>query len=339
MKKLYSLILLLAALILVQVPAMTQTNPGLFFMEDCTTLANPVAYHTACVNIGSSGSLTQGSIYVATDDTGDSWQLIGPAVAPDLDSVVGTGNSTDGCTQSDPCLFGNGTIKWKVYCDDTNVCIIEPDTAANTQTRIMTNMTWCLYDVEGTSCIETVDPDGATPNAIWQYTTNYKPRKTVAFNAVSLSTDGTNCADPSEQTINSGPKVFTIRCTDAAGVIHGAILMPDSWDGGSLTFTIYATHGTTESIGTDGDVAASCRADSGAISSTYGTAIALDIDVTTANDVEMATSAAVTPNGSCAGGNWLYWKWTKDAAGSDANSANTDILGFNLEYTVASRSD
>lgn len=326
----------------------TAGNLGKAILIASTTVASLPTGETGLLRIVTDGTDATdcdtggGSSIVICFYNGTSWSAAGSsggAEADTLDTVIGRGNTTDGCTQADKCQFGNGTVYWDIYCDDTNVCYFETSEASTLRLRARTNQNIELYDEEGAAAILTIDPDAASTLAMYTFGTAYKPKKTIWFPAGALSVDATNCAAPSERTINSGPKMWTIRCTDAAGVIHGSIQMPDAWDGGTVTFTIVVTHGTTESIGTDGDVAMACRADSGSIDSTYGSAIALDVDVTTANDVEIATSAAVTPNGSCAGGDFIYWKWTKDAAGSDANSANTDIIGFKMEYSVTSLSD
>jgi hypothetical protein len=157
---------------------------------------------------------------------------------------------------------------------------------------------------------------------------------TIVWNAAGISSDGTNCADPVEVTLNSGPKQYTISCADnAASIIYGHVAMPDSYDGGTVVFKIIVFHGTTETITFAGDFSAQCRADAETVSSTWGTAQSADVAITTANLIEMQSTSAVQPANSCAAGDMMWWRWVMDAATSDANAANTDILGVTMEYT------
>ena len=153
--------------------------------------------------------------------------------------------------------------------------------------------------------------------------------------AGAMSADGTQCADPAEVTLNSGPKQYTVSCTDnASSVVYGQTIMPDGWDAGTVVFEITVWHGTTESITYAGDFSAQCRGDSETVSSTWGTVQSADVSITTANDIEMETTSALTPAGTCAAGDHLWWRWVMDAVASDANAANTDILGVKMEYTT-----
>jgi hypothetical protein len=158
--------------------------------------------------------------------------------------------------------------------------------------------------------------------------------RSMYWPAGSLSSDGTNCTDPAEVTLNSGPKLYTISCADnAASIVYGSVVMPDAWDAGTVTFEITAWHGTTETITFAGDFSAQCRAAGEVPSSTWGTAVAADVSITTANQIEMATTAAVTAAGTCAAGDALFWRWVMDATTCPANCANTDIVGVKMEYS------
>lgn len=291
---------------------------------------------------------TDGTIFIAQDVTAAAavWRQIYPATASEadtLDTVFDRGKTIDGANSSaNAVLIGNGTVHQRFYCDGSNICWHDTDVAADVRTVVQTNQTWCLYDLEGTSCIETVDPDGASTNAIWQYASAYRPKKSIWFGAGSLSTDGTQCAAPAEVTpVASGPKVWSIICADnAASTIYGSVRMPDSWDGGTVTFTHVYQQTAADTGVLNGDISCQARSNGEAPSSTYGTAIAIDdAAVVGSGSNDMTTSAAVTCAGTgVAGGDMLYFKYVLDTATTSA-VATLHHLGFNLEYSVSSRSD
>lgn len=156
----------------------------------------------------------------------------------------------------------------------------------------------------------------------------------IYFDAAALTPDGTNCAAPSEQTLNSGPKTWTMRCADSnSSIFYGKVRMPPTWNAGTVTFTLSLYHATTETITFAGDFAAACRAAGGTVNSTYGTAVAADVAITTAHQIAEATTTAVTPNGTCAANDWLFFKYTVDATNFSANAANAHILGVAINAT------
>jgi hypothetical protein len=160
--------------------------------------------------------------------------------------------------------------------------------------------------------------------------------KSIYFPAAALSTDGTQCAAPAEVTINSGPKLFTIICTDNdASTIHGSVHMPDSWNAGTVTFAMSYIQTAADTAVMNSDIAAQCRGNGETPSSTYGTEVAIDdAAVTGSNANDITTSAAVTATGTCAAGDMLYWRWQLDATGTTTAVATLNIVGFKMEYTV-----
>jgi hypothetical protein len=259
-----------------------------------------------------------------------------------LDTVVGRGASTDNANSAANAVkIGSSGRKWLIYDDATAGLIIEPDSASNTTTRIMTNQTWCLYNVEATECIETVDPDAASVQAMWSYASTYRPLKSVFFPAASLNTDGTQCGQPTERTINSGALRYTIICTDNdASTIYGEISMPDSWDGGTVTLLGSFVQTAADTANINADVAMACRVDGDTINNTWGTEIAMDSALGGSNKIDTVTTAAITPNGTCTGaGTLLQFRWQLDATGTTTAVATLHVLGFKLEYSTKSRSD
>jgi hypothetical protein len=262
--------------------------------------------------------------------------------ADTLDTVFDRGKTIDGANSlANAVRIGDGTTPTCLYTDATLGPQVRPCTDANTSTIIPTNFTWCLYNIESTECIETVDPDAASVKAVWTYNTSYRPLKSIWFGAGSLSTDGTQAAAPAEVTINSGPKIWTIITTDNdAATIYGSVKMPDSWDGGTVTFEHVYLQTAADTSALNGDIAAQCRGNGEAPSSTWGTEVAIDdAAVTGSNQNDFTTSAAVTPAGTCAAGDMLYFRYQLDATGTTTAVATLHHVGFKMEYSTTSRSD
>lgn len=163
--------------------------------------------------------------------------------------------------------------------------------------------------------------------------------KSVYFPAGALTTDGTQCATPALATINSGIRTYTILCADNdASTIWGSAVMPDSWNGGTVTFELSYVQTAADTAVMNSDISAQCRPAGGTINSTFGTEVAIDdAAVSGSNIVDMTTSGAVTPNGTCAGGDMLNFKWQLDAGGTTTAVATLHILGIKMEYGVTTQ--
>lgn len=160
--------------------------------------------------------------------------------------------------------------------------------------------------------------------------------KSIYFPAGALSTDGTQCAAPAEVTINSGPKTWTIICTDNDGsTIYGHVVMPDSWNAGTVTFELEYLQTAADTAVMNSDIAAMCRGAGETINNTWGSEIAIDdAAVSGSNIVDHTTSAAVTADGTCAAGDTLFFRWQLDATGTTTAVATLHILGVKMEYSV-----
>ncbi len=194
--------------------------------------------------------------------------------------------------------------------------------------------------------LPTADPAGGqtlscgTPSSNESTCSWSTPTKSIWFGAGALSTDATNCAAPTEQTLNSGVKLWAFSCADSASsIFYGSIVMPDGWDAGTLTFELTLFHATTETITFAGDFSAQCHGAGEVLDSTWGSAVAADVSITTANQQVNATSAAVTPSGTCAAGDFLAWRYVVDNVNFSTNAANSKVLGVKMEYTASLLSD
>lgn len=159
--------------------------------------------------------------------------------------------------------------------------------------------------------------------------------QSIVWDSSGFVADGTQCANPSKVTINSGPAQYTVICADNdASTIYGHVIMPDSWDGGTVTFELEYLQTAADTNALNADVCMQCRGAGETVNSTWGTEVAIDdAGVTGSNVVDHTTSGAVTPNGTCAAGDTLYWRVQLDATGTTTAVATLHFLGAKIEYT------
>src|SRR3990167_9506964 len=163
--------------------------------------------------------------------------------------------------------------------------------------------------------------------------------RSMYWGAGSISSDGTNCANPTESA-NILVKQYSIVCADNdASIIYGSTVMPDGWDGGTVAFTLEIFQ-VAASINTiEIDFAAKCVSNDEALSA-FGTPPTgeqpASITLTAANDMLEDDTSAVTVDGTtCAAGDALFWTGQVDATASHADIATAvEIMGVKMEYTT-----
>jgi hypothetical protein len=160
----------------------------------------------------------------------------------------------------------------------------------------------------------------------------------IAWNAGGITSDGTNCAAAAKSAEVLVPQ-YTIVCamSDDAD-IYGSVTMPDSWDGGTVTFELTIAQIGASTHVVDMDFAAYCvSSDEGLV--VFGATPTGEeqaaVTMTADNDILTAITSAVTVAGtSCAGGDTLFWTGQVDATASGAEIATAmEILGVKMEYT------
>ena len=158
---------------------------------------------------------------------------------------------------------------------------------------------------------------------------------TISWNAGGTNSDGTQCAAAAKITINSGPQVETTICADNdASTIYGHVKMPDSWNGGTVTMASEYIQTAADTGVLNGDIACQCRGAGETVNNTWGTEIAIDdAAVTGSSGSDITTSAAITCDGTCAGGDVLYWRYQMDATGTTTAVATLHFVGWSMEYT------
>ena len=159
---------------------------------------------------------------------------------------------------------------------------------------------------------------------------------TIVWDAAGITADGTQCADPAKVQINSGPRQYTIICTDNdASFMFGHVLMPDSWDAGTVSFSLEYLQTAADTDVLNADVECQCHGHGETVDNTWSTSpIAIDdAAVTGSNAVDVTDSAAVTCAGTCAAGDSLWWRIGVDAGGTTTGVATLHFLGVAMEYT------
>lgn len=226
-----------------------------------------------------------------------------------------------------------GVPTWRGVCGG-----VEGD--CNITVKIDSGNYWELTD-SSDNLIVRYTPGGATMLDRITYGANYRPLVSTWIGANALVGDGTNCPERSTAvTINSGPKTDTFICGSGAnGDLDFNFVMPDEWDGGTLTFELDTIQTAANTSAMNSDIKAQCRGAGTAPSSTWGTAVAIDAaNVAGSNKEDHTTSAAVTPNGTCTGGVHLYGRWTLDVTGTTTPEATLHILGLKMEWAKAAGS-
>lgn len=279
-------------------------------------------------------------LYVCT--TTDTFASTSTVEADTQQSVFARGKEITGANSLANALrVGDGVTPICLYTDATIGPTIRPCTAANTRTVILTNFTHGWYDDEAQADMFIIDPDAATPNAMYQFQSGYRPWKSIWFGALSLSGDGTNCpTDPSIVTINSGTRMYTFLCGDNDGsTLYGQVQLPLDYDGGTIIFQQIIIQTASNTSALNGDITSQCRSTGETVNNTWGTEVALDVsNVVGSNANVILTSAAHTPDGTCTAEDMIYIRYQVDATGTTTAMATTHIVGFRLLYRAKSLS-
>jgi hypothetical protein len=160
--------------------------------------------------------------------------------------------------------------------------------------------------------------------------------RSMYWGAGAMSADGTQCANPTEVTLNSGPKTYSVICTDNdAATLYGHTVMPEGWTAGTVEFALEYVQTAANTSAMNSDVSCACRGPGETINNTFGTEQAIDdAAVTGSNGVDLTKSSAVTCDGTCAAGDTLFWRWQLDATGTTTAVATLNMIGMRMEYTT-----
>jgi len=168
--------------------------------------------------------------------------------------------------------------------------------------------------------------------------------KSVYIPAGAMEVSGGCTLNAAAALLTNGPRLVTISCTDAdADSIEFDWVMPDGWNGGTITVELNAFsigNNTTEVF--EMDVAGQCvrSGDSVAAHATTGEQAATITWGAAANREQHATTAAITLQGTCAGGAHVYMRGQTDSTATTMTPmSDLRILGAKMMYGISSGSD
>ena len=131
--------------------------------------------------------------------------------------------------------------------------------------------------------------------------------RTLVWPALSLTADGSVCADPARTTINSGPTAYTITCATANGFVAGAVRLPRSYpDRAPIAFGLHYLNDNASPSGTiTADVQCRCTTAGEAVTSTWATYTARITDTYDGTQYGDEQMSSVPIDCGCAPGDWL----------------------------------
>lgn len=226
--------------------------------------------------------------------------------------------------------IGDGTTPLCIYTDATLGPVIRPATAAQTRTYIWTDQTWCLYNVEGSGCMLTVDPDAASKNAMYQFASSYYPEKVfrVGLSPRGLATIG------EESIISNQPTAWYAILTDVDTDAVDFTLTVTA-DISHVTTATVQLYGVSKNASPSGNVELDCAiksfrpgTDTFTAHSTTGEQAVVLTPATQYRPVA-TTSSAITINGTVATGAILYGSCELDAvATTSAQMSDFRLFGY-----------
>lgn len=233
------------------------------------------------------------------------------------------------------CTDPDDNVRFYMNCTDTGSGTEDCDITIATQIAgTLTNV--MIVNADGTITFPNLNIDltNTVANSLPSASINTIV-DSAYWDAGGMTPDGTQCADAAKVTINSGPSQYTIICADNdASTLYGHIVMPDSWDGGTVTAELEYLQTAADTSALNADITMQCRGAGETVNNTWGAEVAIDdTNVSGSNIVDHTTSAAITPNGTCAGGDTLYWRVQLDATGTTTAVATLHFLGLKVEYT------
>lgn len=265
-----------------------------------------------------------------------------------LDQAFDGGKVIDGANSLPNAMCVGGTLKLCIYEDATLGPLIRPSTDANTRFYVWANFTGCWYDVEGSSCMLTIDPD-ATDNDKYTWTSGYRPIKTISLPADALYPRGSSTLVTDTALVSGGliSPYLTTTDSDSDG-FYRYLVMPANWDGGTVTATITVVNtNATPANNFEVDVSGACYPAGTVIPTTISTtgeqAANVEFDASGAcggsacnqNDPASATTAAITINGTPAGGNFCGFQAQVDAIATTETTAGIKIVQMDIHYKMS----
>ena len=168
---------------------------------------------------------------------------------------------------------------------------------------------------------------GGTGNHVWT------PLR-ANWDGGSLTADGTVCADPVKSTISGGPTGYFVICSHStSGTFDGQVAIPLTTVGNLSTLKLTLTVNDVDSSSQhfSGTFKAMCRNNGAVVDGTWGATQSVDIVMTSANTNYTATTAALTPNGTCSAGATLFWRFTITNSGGTDDDGDARVVNVAME--------
>jgi hypothetical protein len=187
---------------------------------------------------------------------------------------------------------------------------------------------------------------GNTGNDRYAWTSGYGPLKTISFPADALYVQGAAALVTDTALISGGliSPYITITDSNSDGV-YRYHRMPADWNGGTVTATLTVVNvNATPANAFEVDVSGACYPAGTVIPTTisttgeqpatltFGSSGSCGGSACNQNDPASATTAAITINGTPAGGNWCAFQAQVDATATTETVAGIKIVDLSIRY-------
>ena len=224
--------------------------------------------------------------------------------------------------------MGNGTNYIKGWWDATLGWVWKPSTLGDSAWRCWTNFNCIIRDEEAGATIFTIDPDAASPNAMYQFGTNYKPN--VSF-VVPLSPRG-SAVGAYESLVTNQPSEYYLTVTDSNTDAVDFSFPVTSRLAGATTVT-FRLVGVSKAASPSGNIDFDCAmttytpgTDTFAAHSTTGEVTATLTPAVQNRSVAVTTSAHTINGGSLISGDVVFGSCEVDATAT----TSTQMVDFRL---------
>ena len=300
---------------------------------------------------------TPGSVHALLDVQGDAvlyfcadgaWAPVMVSPSDTIDTVFTRGRVIDGATAANPLEVGNGTQALEIFGDATLSGVIRPKPLGDSAWRCWTNYNCVIRDEEGAAAMFTIDPD-ATDNDKYVWASGYRPIKTLSLPADALYVAGAATLVTDAALISGGLVSPYITITDSnSDYFYRYVRMPPTWDGGTVTATITVVNvNATPANAFEVDVSGECYPAGAALGTTISTTGEQAATITfgssgscggsacNQNDPASATTAAITLNGTPAGGNLCGFQAQVDATATTETVAGIKVIQMDIHYKIS----
>lgn len=266
-----------------------------------------------------------------------------------LDSVFDRGKIINGANSAVNAVeIGDGVTPIIGYTDSTLGPLWRPKTLSNVRTFIWGGFNWCAYSIVNDRCMLTITP-GNTANDKYTWTAGERPVKTLSLLADALYPRGSSTLVTDLALISGGLIAPYLTTTDSdSDGFYRYLVMDPKWDGGTVTATVTVINtnatpanafrvdvsGECWPVGTAVGTTISTTGEQSAII-TFGSSGSCGGSACNQNDPASATTAAITINGTPAGGNYCGFQAQTNATGTTETVAGIKIVQLDLHYTIS----